>query len=334
MKQVVKFIKIAIPIGLAVYLMYDTFKDPKSREELYSAISRAEYIWVGISMLCALLSHLLRSRRWKYLLEPMGYKTRFWNAYHSVMSGYLVNMAIPRAGEVSRAGLFGGVEHTPFDKTFGSIAAERVVDMIILLSLTGITVLSQYDIIWNAMQEQLANRPQDGLALHWKALIGLGILAIGFVIITKMGLFLKVKGFVMGLIDGLTSVLRTPYKLQFFRDTILIWTLYMIMFGVMYQCLPETSSLGLGAILAGFVFGSFAVVLTPGGTGAYHLAVALALGYYGIQESTGQALGLIIWGSQTILLIGLGFLSLLLMPFYNREYPGHTALTPAEGFGD
>ena len=334
MKQVVKFIKIALPIGLAVYLMYDTFKDPKSRDELYDAISRAEYIWVGISMLCAWLSHLLRSRRWKYLLEPMGYKTRFWNAYHSVMSGYLVNMAIPRAGEVSRAGLFGGVEHTPFDKTFGSIAAERVVDMIILLLLTGITVLSQYDIIWNAMQEQWANRPQDGLALHWKALIGMGILGIGFIIIRKMGLFLKVKGFVMGLIDGLTSVLRTPYKLQFFRDSILIWALYMIMFGVMYQCLPETSSLGLGAILAGFVFGSFAVVLTPGGTGAYHLAVALALGYYGIQESTGQALGLIIWGSQSILLILLGFLSLLLMPFYNREYPGHTALTPAEGFRD
>lgn len=336
MKQFIKVIKIVLPLGLAAYLMYDTFKDPQSREELFEAMGRAEYIWVAISMLCAWLSHILRARRWKYLLEPMGYRTRFWNAYHSVMSGYLINMAIPRAGEVSRAGLFSGNEKTPFDKTFGSVAAERVVDLVILLSLTGITILSQYDIIWNAMQEQLANRPaqEGGLALHWKALIGLALAAIGFVVVKRLGLFEKVRGFVMGLIDGLTSVLKTPYKLQFFRDTILIWTLYIIMFGIMYQCLEETSTLGVGAMLAGFVFGSFAVVLTPGGTGAYHLAVALALSYYGIQESTGQALGLIIWGSQTILLILLGFLSLLLMPIYNRGYTGHTAIPPAEGFSD
>jgi uncharacterized membrane protein YbhN (UPF0104 family) len=334
MKAFIKILKVALPIGLAVYLMYITFKDPQDRQDLFDAIKRANYFWVLISMLCAWASHMLRARRWKYLLEPMGFQTRFWSAYHAVMSGYLINMAIPRAGEVSRAGLFSGVEKTPFDKTFGSVAAERVVDLIILLSITAITVISQYDIIWNAMRIQWESRPLgDGLGLHWKALIGLGIILLGVLIARRLGLFGKVKAFVLGLMEGLTSILRTPYKLQFFRDTILIWTLYMIMFGVMYQCLEETSGLGMGAILAGFVFGSFAVILTPGGTGAYHLAVALALSYYGIQQGTGQALGLIIWGSQTLLVIVLGFLSLLLMPIYNREYPGHTALTPAEGIG-
>lgn len=334
MKQFLKILKLVVPLGLAAYLMYITFKDPQDRANLVEAVGRANYVWVLISMCCAWLSHVLRSRRWKYLLEPMGYRTRFWTAYHAVMSGYLINMAIPRAGEVSRAGLFSGAEKIPFDKTFGSIAAERVVDLVILLGITAVTVISQYDIIWEAMRTQWEARPEnDGMALHWKGLIAAGILVILALIAIRMGLYAKIRGFVLGLIEGLTSILRTPYKGQFFRDTALIWTLYLAMFAVMYQCLPESSSLGIGAVLAGFVFGSFAVVLTPGGTGAYHLAVALALGYYGIENSTGQALGLIIWGSQTLLLIVLGSLSLLLMPIYNREYTGHTALTPAKGFG-
>ncbi len=330
MKQIIKLAKVVVPIGLAIYLMYSTFKDPAQRAELYDALGRANYLWVAVSMCCAWLSHVVRARRWKYLLEPMGYRTRFWNAYHSVMSGYLINMAIPRAGEISRAGLFSKTEDTPFDKTFGTIAGERVVDLIILLSITGVTVLTQYEIIWAAMVEQYENRPKStGMALQWKALIVFGIMVIGFVLARKFGLGSKVKGFIMGLVEGVTSIFRTPYKWQFLRDTLIIWSLYLIMFSVMYQCLEESSGLGLGAVLAGFVFGSFAVVLTPGGTGAYHLAVAFALSYYGIQESTGQALGLIIWGSQTILVIVLGFLSLLLMPIYNREYSGHTAIPTA-----
>lgn len=331
MKQFIKIAKVAVPLGLAVFLMYKTFKDPARREELFEALGRAEYIWVLISMCCAWLSHMLRARRWKYLLEPMGYRTRFWNAYHAVMSGYLINMAIPRLGEVSRAGVFSRTEDTPFDKTFGTIAAERVIDMLLLLLITGITILTQYDIIWGAMKEQWLSRPEStGPPLWGKGLIALGLIILGYLLAKRFGVVDKVKGFILGLVEGVTSIFTTPYKWQFLRDTLLIWVLYLAMFTVMYQCLEETSGLGLGAVLAGFVFGSFAVVLTPGGTGAYHLAVAFAIGYYGIADSTGQALGLIIWGSQTILVILLGFLSLLLMPIYNREYRGHTAIPTAQ----
>ncbi|NNC83896.1 MAG: flippase-like domain-containing protein [Flavobacteriales bacterium] len=331
MKQLIKVAKVVVPIGLAIYLMYITFKDPQQRAELLEALGRAEYIWVLISMFLGWCSHMLRARRWKYLIEPLGYKTRLWNAYHAVMSGYLINMAIPRAGEISRAGLFSKSEHTPFDRTFGTIAAERVVDLVILLAITGFTVLTQYDIIWEAMQTQFSNRPVAEESTWWPKALGAGILLVlVIVLIKRFGLVDKLKGFLLGIWDGLLSIWTTPYKVQFFRDTALIWILYVGMFAVMYQCLEETSGLGLGAVMAGFVFGSFAVVLTPGGTGAYHLAVAFALGYYGIAESTGQALGLIIWGSQALMLIVLGFLSLLLMPIYNREYTGHTTIPTAQ----
>jgi len=226
------------------------------------------------------------------LIEPLGFKTRFWNAYHAVMSGYLINMAIPRAGEISRAGLFSKAEKLPFDKTFGTIAAERVVDLIILLLITGLTVLSQYDIIFEAMRSQFLSQEQStGLALHWKLAIALGLFIIGIVIAKKVGIFDKVKGFVIGLLERLTTILTPPYKWQFIRDTVLIWVLYIAMFAVMYQCLEETESLGIGAIMA---------------------------------------VGLIIWGSQAVMLIILGFLSLLLMPIYNREYSGHTTLSTAK----
>jgi len=330
MKPLIKAAKFIIPLGLAAYLMYITFRDPQDRAELAEAISQADFLWVGVSMIMAWCSHAIRARRWKYLLEPLGYRTRFWTAYHAVWSGYLINTAIPRAGEVSRAGLFSGAEKIPFDKTFGSIAAERIVDLVMLGLITGLTIITQYDLIWNAMQDMIASRPEaTGMPLYQKAGIGLIVLLIGLFVAKRLGLFDKIRGFVSGIIEGLLSIVRTPYKWQFLRDTLLIWGLYLGMFTVLFQCLEATQDLGLGAVLAGFVFGSFALVLTPGGTGAYHIAVAFALSFYGIENSTGQAMGLIMWGSQTALVIVLGLLSLLLLPIYNRDYAGHTAIPTA-----
>jgi glycosyltransferase 2 family protein len=136
----------------------------------------------------------------------------------------------------------------------------------------------------------------------------------------------KILGFLKGLLDGLLSIYHTPYKFRFIADSLLIWGLYLLMFFLPFHCMPETALMGTGAIMAAFVFGSFSVVLTPGGTGTYHFAVGLALSLYGLDLGIGQALGLAIWASQAFMLIVLGALSLLLVPRYNRNYEGHTAV--------
>ena len=69
------------------------------------------------------------------MIEPLGKLPSFWNCYHAVMAGYVINLTLPRAGEAARAALLAKYEDLPFEKTFGTILAERVVDMIILSSI-------------------------------------------------------------------------------------------------------------------------------------------------------------------------------------------------------
>jgi len=241
------------------------------------------------------------------------------------MVGYLINMLLPRVGEVSRPAIVAKYEKTPFDKTFGTIAAERIIDLMMLGGLTAFTFLTQRDMSWEHVSKMLSK--EDGAdANPYSLYIKLGIALVLVIIFFLLGKKLKEKvlGFMKGILEGLTSIYHTPYKVRFVIDSILIWSLYVLMFYLPFLALPESAALPWGAILAGFVFGSFSVVLTPGGTGTYHFAVGLALSFYGLELGLGQALGMAIWASQALMLIVLGALSLLLVPRYNRDYAGHT----------
>lgn len=327
MSKLIRALKIGVPLLLAVYLMYKTFEDPAKRDELFEAIGRMDLIWLFLSILCAWVSHLVRAQRWRYLLIPLGYDTRLWTRYHATMAGYLINMVLPRVGEVSRAAITSKYEKIPFDKTFGSIAAERIVDLVILGAITALTLFTQRAIIWehvSTMMEQ-QDSAESNPYVFW--------IKVGVVLAVLIGLYLlgnslrvKILGFLKGLLDGLLSIYHTPYKFRFIADSLLIWGLYLLMFFLPFHCMPETALMGTGAIMAAFVFGSFSVVLTPGGTGTYHFAVGLALSLYGLDLGIGQALGLAIWASQAFMLIVLGALSLLLVPRYNRNYEGHTSV--------
>ena len=69
------------------------------------------------------------------MLEPLGFKPKFTNSVLAVLVGYLVNLALPRAGEVSRATVMTNYEKIPFEKGFGTIVAERIADLIMMLLL-------------------------------------------------------------------------------------------------------------------------------------------------------------------------------------------------------
>ena len=92
--------KTVVPLGLGVYLVWYFFASmsPESKQFFYEAIRRANYGWIFLSLMLSFLAFALRAYRWKYVLEPLGYQTKFWNRYHALMIGYLMNLTIPRAG--------------------------------------------------------------------------------------------------------------------------------------------------------------------------------------------------------------------------------------------
>ena len=146
-KKIIKFLKLSIPIlfgfGL-IWLFYDALCE-NEKTDLFKAFKSANYLWVILSLLLGWLSHLSRARRQSYLLKPLGYKVGFWNTYHAIMIGYLVNLAFPRAGEASRAGVLFKTEKVPFEKGFGTIIAERALDVLMLAIVGSVMLLLQLD---------------------------------------------------------------------------------------------------------------------------------------------------------------------------------------------
>jgi uncharacterized protein (TIRG00374 family) len=87
----------------------------KNKTEIKSAFANADYFWVFLCALIAFFSHVVRAYRWKYLLEPLGYKTSFFNAFAAVYIGYFGNYApVLRLGEVYRATIVDRYEKIPF----------------------------------------------------------------------------------------------------------------------------------------------------------------------------------------------------------------------------
>lgn len=168
--------------------------------------------------------------------------------------------------------------------------------------------------------------PQSSPKL-WIAVAVLLILFLAFIVIIRKwrhnSFFSKVHNLIDGLVEGLRSIFRMKRRVEYILATLAIWVLYIGMFWLCFYSLEATSHLGANAIFAGFVLGSFAIVLIPGGIGAYPVGIMQCLLLYGIAQETGFALGWIIWLSQTIMILLFGGLSMLYIPIYNKKHPAN-----------
>jgi hypothetical protein len=239
------------------------------------------------------------------------------------MIGYVANIVFPRLGEVSRCAVIAKYEKQPFEKLFGTVVAERVADMIILLSIIVGVLILQMDILKDTLTDMLAAAGDPTATLKKLALlatVGLLLLIIGLVVlkISSLPIVIKVKAFAKGLLDGVFSILNMERKWDFIGHTAFIWIMYMAMFYVPFFALSETSDVPLAGILAAFVMGGLSIIFVQGGIGIYPLFVALVLTLYGVSETSGLTLGWIIWTAQTIMLIGWGAFALIAMPLNNK----------------
>ena len=318
-KAIKKGIRTVAPMALGVFFIWYSFSkfSTQELEELWMNIKNVNVIWVILSFLMGLLSHLSRAYRWKFLLEPIQIVPKFYNSFFSLMLGYLANLGIPRSGEVLRGATLASYENVKFEKTFGTIITERLVDLVMLLSIVGMASLSQSEKIFDFFKNQNINPFFGGIViLSFILALVLGFRLIKF---SKVPFFQKLKKFIEDLFNGMKSVFSMKKKLYFIMHTFIIWGLYVGMFYVLKFAFPETKTLGVEATLAAFVFGAFAMSVTNGGIGLYPIAIGIAFSTFGVSVATGEAFGWVMWGTQTALVILLGGLSFLILPFINKR---------------
>jgi len=325
-KIAVNVLRVVIPVGFGIYLAWYFWSGmpQKDKDQVWNIFSRFNYLFILLSLLACWISHYSRALRWSYMLEALGHKTNKWNNYHAVITGYFMNMLLPRAGEISRAGVIARYEGIPFEKAFGTIMAERVIDLIIFIASAVVTLALQgekYPLMIDKYNELKRHYASEKSSLGLYVLIALAVicLACALMYFRNEKFRKKVNSVLRGFGDGLLTVVRLKKRWQFLGHTLLIWSMYLTLYWVVFLGIPETADISPKGMLLGFLAGGLAIILVPGGIGIYPVFVAAALSFYCSDYPVLYGLGWLAWISQTILIVGAGVISLYLVPKLNRK---------------
>lgn len=323
-KTLIATLKIIIPLGIGLYLTWFFISNlsDNDQNDLKNAFFVADYSFIFYSIILMLLSHMSRAYRWKYMLEPLGHQPKFWKMFHSVMIGYLINLTIPRSGEVARAGYYAKYQKgASFDKVFGTIIVERIIDMVMLGLVFGVTIYLQKDVTaFNEIKDSGQSESNLPAWINYIYYAVSGLIVIGVVaLFVSATLKEKVINFIKGILEGVKTIFKLKQRAAYIAHTLFIWICYIGMIWVCSFTLPETAgAMSISAVFAAFVVGAVAISASPGGLGLYPLMVTAVLAKLYHIENAGS-FSMLAWAALTLFTIVVGLFSLVALPIISNK---------------
>jgi len=317
------FIQYVVIIAITIVLIWFSLRGLQVGEGgnkwsyLVKTWQAADKGWLFMMALLAIVSHFVRAVRWKMLLLPVGQHTSINHSFLSLMVGYLVNLVIPRGGEVSRCYNLYKLDKVPVEISFGTVVLERIVDLLCLIILVALSFLLESKKLIefiNTLPIGIGDGESRFQKLIYTLLIGALVFGLFYWFVKKNK---KANNFFVktwhGFKGGMLSVFKLENKGLFIFYSVLIWLLYFLMSYSVIRAFPATSVLGFQAVISLFAIGSIAMAAPlPGGTGSYHVLVPQGLVYlYHINQTDAVAFTFIFHGWQTIILIVAGVISLI-----------------------
>jgi len=308
-------------LALGVALLWFSFRNI-DLSQLWTDIISAKYSWMLLSLACLAISLFFRALRWNIQIEALGYKTRASSTYGAVLIAYLANCIFPRLGEVVRCSVLKRKENIPFDKTFGSVISERIIDLLVLFTLAFLVIVFQWKLLGSLVTSwmmPLLNKLINNVLLGIIVIL-VGVVGIVFLIrIIKRNK--KIASLWHGFVDGIKSVVTMKKKWLFVLYTLAVWGFYVLMTWLPFYMLPETSHLGVVEAITLLGIATLGVVApVPGGIGTYHfIAITLLSGFYGISEQVAGSFAAINHGSQMIFYLITGVLAYVVMFFFDQS---------------
>lgn len=331
-----KFFSYLIPLGIGIALFYYFVVPKVDFKKLTEMISHSNPLWLILSCLFGLVSHWARGYRSCMLLKPLGYQVRSFPSFLAVMVGYLTNLLLPRAGEVARCGILQKMEDVPAQVTFGTVVTERIIDLLILISLVVMVLVIEFGrishILFGFLGDFWESIPKDKLywVLSIGILLGIAFLVFLYVFRKKIKLFFQTKtgALLRGVFQGIMSVRKVENKLSFVAFTLLIWLMYYLMAYVLFFVAPETAVLTPIQGLAILVMGGIGMAMpVQGGIGAYNLLVGKTLESYSIvkdavqNEILSNTISTFMHLVQTLVVLVFGGIAFLLVWFVKKKHP-------------
>ena len=288
----------------------------------------ANFWWLGMTLVAFCVSNLSRAIRWNMLLRTLGKRPRLINAFLTINLGYLANLGFPRLGEIVRPAAMARYENIKVERVVGTVVVGRTLDVIMLLSLSGLALLVAGDRIWGWLAEQASFGGRLEILRGWILPAGV-LLALGLALAwfqrrrlrdSRAGT--KLEAILRGFLEGMRTIATVQRPWLFILHSLNIWLMYFVMTLFVFWAYAPTAQLGAEAALTTFVSGGWGIVIpSPGGMGSYHYLAQSALGLYGLPGDDGFA-----WANISFFTINIGcniligLLALLLLPRINRSY--------------
>ena len=313
-----RYIKILAPVLLGFFFIYLTVNITTSEERLlmWSYIKSAKIEFVIAAMMFGAFADVIRGLRWQFLAKASGHSSNPLVSIASVFMCYSSNLIITRSGEILRATVLSGYNKIPLGKTFGTIAAERVIDMTLSFIILILIWILQYEII---IESFFNNDFFFYIERNISYMIGLGlaILIITSIVLVKIN---SVKKFFLSIVEGLLSLTKLNRDFPLFiLSTLVVWAFYFTAFYMIKFSIVEFSIIPAELIFPAFVVSVFSISLSNHGLGLYPLAISLFLLEFNINTEIGLAYGWLAWSCQAIITLIFGGLSFFVLPLLNSS---------------
>jgi uncharacterized protein (TIRG00374 family) len=297
-------------------------------DKLIADFRGASTFWLLMTLVAFSVSNLSRAIRWNMMLRTFGKTPRLINAFLTINLGYFANLGFPRLGEIVRPAAMARYEKISLERVMGTVVVGRMVDVLMLLLITGVALLLGREKLWNRALE-LADMGDKVDTLQTLAIIcvvaGLAVLGIAWwqrKAIVGSALGQKVIGVVKGFGEGIQTIMKVKSPVLFILHSVIIWLMYILMTWFVILAFQPTTNLGVEPALVTFVSGGWGIVIpSPGGMGTYHFLTGEALKLYNIAPLDAFSWANISFFTINIgcnVLIGLG--ALLALPAINQGY--------------
>lgn len=321
--------KIAFPLLIAGALLYWMYRDFDFAEAKRIFLHEMNVWWLVASMVPITLSHVMRGLRWLITLAPLGYHPKKGDSIDAIFIAYASNIVIPRFGEVSRCAILSRYDGVPFSKALGTLVAERLVDMLLVLVFVCVMLLTQFDVFASLFMRtgtnegaftELLNSPKTYVIL----VIALVLMWTLWVWLRKTAFYARVMQMVRGFVDGLMSLRTMHRKGLFLLYTIGIWVGYFLEFYLAFFCFPFTAELSVVQALVIFAAISLAIIIpTPNGAGPWHFVVISMMTLYGVSQTGASSFALIVHVFQTLGVMCLGAYGWVALQLRNKKRIEH-----------
>lgn len=310
----------------AIWIFWFLYKDIKM-ESLTQALDQASLSWIFLSVIISVWGYWIRAWRWKLLIE--GGETKavgVWRAFWALMTGYLANLLVPRAGEIARCGVLNKTDQLPMGMLLGTVIMERTIDLFLLILIVFLTFLLEYEVFVSLLERIFSMEALTDSVLKYLPILAALALVMGIMIYwaTKKyrnkGIIKKIRHFLRDFLKGLLNVKNVQNRWGLWSSSVVIWVIYYLMMYFIALAIPSTDSLNPTSLLMVMVMGSIGMIApVQGGIGTFHALVAFILTFYGLTSEEGKIFAVIIHSTQLITVVILGAISLVVFLKLTRK---------------